>query len=181
MQARLMKSYRSCGLSSLRSNAVDHFLSGREIAGCHVTRREQVAEKGGDITGKKALSELTDHRVLDLGFSDERAIDELTVFRSSGENPASLQPRDNRRNSRLRQLSLGVQLLPDLRSGQLTVFPQQAKDGDLQFGQRLAIRHLIPQCFYTCRFYTCRNECQGRKVSGRDRTPGAEGGSGTWQ
>src|SRR3982751_5032102 len=140
MQARLMKSYRSCGLSSLRSNAVDHFLYARQIAGCHVTRREQVAEKGGDVTGKQALGELTDHRVLDVGFSDERAVDELPILRPPREYPTSLQPRDNRRDSRLRQLSLGVQLLPDLRGGQLAVFPQQAKDRDLEFGQRLAIR-----------------------------------------
>src|SRR2546423_9547182 len=142
MQARLMKSYRSCGLSSLRTNALDHFLYAREIAGCHVTGREQVAEQGSDVASEQPLGELAHHRVLDVGFSDKGSVDELTVLDSSGENATSLQPGDNRGDSSLRQLSLGVQLLPDLRGGQLAVFPQQAKDRDLELGQRLAIRHL---------------------------------------
>src|SRR5256885_3545416 len=117
MQARLMKSYRSCGLSSLRTNALDHLLYAGEIAGCHVTRREQVAEQGSDVASEQPLGELAYHRVLDVCFCDKRAIDELTVLRSSGEDTPSLQPGDNRGDSSLRQLSLGVQLLPDLRGG----------------------------------------------------------------
>jgi hypothetical protein len=79
--------------------------------------------------------------MLYIGFGDEGAIDELTVSRSPGEDAAALQPGDDRRDGRLRQLSLGVQLLPDLRDGHLALLPEEAKDGSLELGQLLAISH----------------------------------------
>jgi hypothetical protein len=61
--------------------------------------------------------------MLDVGFGDERAINELSVARSTSEDSAALKPGDYSRNGRLSQLPLGVKLLPDLRDGQLALFP----------------------------------------------------------
>ena len=82
--------------------------------------------------------------MLDVGLSDEGAIHELTVFGSPGEDSAALKPRDDRRHSRLCQLSLGVQLLPNLGNGELALLPEEAKDGGLELGELLAISHLNP-------------------------------------
>src|SRR3954468_3374267 len=94
--------------------------------------------------------------MLYVGFGDEGAVDELLVARSTGEDSASLEPGDDRRHGRLRQLSLVVQLLPDLCDGELALFPKEAKHGDLELGQLLAVGHQTPLGFYRCRFYKCR-------------------------
>src|SRR6476469_3772097 len=105
--------------------------------------------------------------MLDIGFSDKRAIRELPIPRSASEDSPSLKPGDDRGDGRLRQLSLRVQLLPDLGDGQLALIPEQAKDGGLELGQLLAIGHSISSRFlYTCRFYTCRTDCQEKKFQG---------------
>jgi hypothetical protein len=80
--------------------------------------------------------------MLHIGLGDEGAIDELSVSRSAGEDSPALKPGDDRRDGGLRQLSLGVQLLPDLRDGQLALFPEEAKDGGLEVGELLAIGHV---------------------------------------
>src|SRR2546423_29056 len=80
--------------------------------------------------------------MLYVSFGDEGAIDELTLPGSSGEDSAALEPRDDRSDRRLGQLPLGVQLLPDLGDRQLALLPKQAKDGDLELSELLAIRHL---------------------------------------
>src|SRR6185436_5772638 len=105
--------------------------------------------------------------MLYIGFSNEGAIDELPVLGASRQDSPSLEPGDNGGNGRLRQLTLRVQLLPDLGNGQLAVVPEQAKDGGLELGQLLAIGHSISSRFlYTCRFYTCRTACQEEKFQG---------------
>jgi hypothetical protein len=121
---------------------LDHLPYAREVAWSHVTRGEQVADERCDIAGKQALGELANHGMLDVGFGDERAIDELTVTRSPGEDSPALKPGDYSRNGRLRQLPLGVKLLPDLRDGQLALLPEEAKDGGLEVGELLAIGHV---------------------------------------
>src|SRR5688500_2257497 len=79
--------------------------------------------------------------MLYVWLGDQRAIDELTVSCSSGEDPAALEPRDNRSHGRLRQLTRGVQLLPDLCDGQLPLFPEEAEHRNLELGELLAIGH----------------------------------------
>src|SRR4051812_41650530 len=109
--------------------------------------------------------------MLYIGFGDQGAIDELLVTRPPCEDSSALEPSHDGGNSRLRQLSLGVQLLPDLRDGELALFPEQAKDGDLELGELLAVRHQDPRGLYTCRFYTCRTNCQGESFRGIARSP----------
>src|SRR4051812_23559523 len=81
--------------------------------------------------------------MLYVGFGDESAIDVLLVSRSPRQYAAALEPCDDRGDSRLRQLSLGVQLLPDLRDGELALFPEESKDGDLELSELLAVGHQI--------------------------------------
>jgi hypothetical protein len=80
--------------------------------------------------------------MLNVSFGDERAIDELTLSSSPGEDSAALKPSDDRRNGGLRQLSLGVKLFPDLCDGQLALFPEKAKDSNLELSELVAISHL---------------------------------------
>src|SRR5689334_14768765 len=79
--------------------------------------------------------------MLHIGFGDEGAIDELLVLRPSREYAPSLQSCNDGRDGCLRQLSLGVQLLPYLGDGQLALIPEKAQDRDLELGQRLAVGH----------------------------------------
>jgi hypothetical protein len=62
--------------------------------------------------------------MLDVSFGDEGAIDKLTLAGSPGEDSAALETSDDGGDGCLRQLSLGVQLLPNLRDGQLALFPE---------------------------------------------------------
>src|SRR6185436_2405869 len=100
-----------------------------------------MADEGGDVAGEEALGELAHHRMLDIGLGDERAIDVLPVLCSPAEDAASLYSCHDSGDCCLRQLTVGVQLLPDLRDRQLPLFPEEAKDGDLELGQRLTIGH----------------------------------------
>src|SRR5256885_16020751 len=81
--------------------------------------------------------------MLNVCLSNQRPIDELLVSGSSGEDASALETRDNWRHCCLRQLSLGVQLLPDLSYRQFALFPEKAKDGDLELGELLAVGHLV--------------------------------------
>jgi hypothetical protein len=72
--------------------------------------------------------------MLDVSFGDEGAIDELAVLGSSGQDAPALEPRDDRRDCRLRQLSLGVELLPDLSYCQLALIPEEAEHRGLEIG-----------------------------------------------
>src|SRR5687767_5958862 len=163
MRARSKKTCRSYGLSRFGTNALDHLTYAREVSRCHVTRGEEVGDERGDVARKETLGELAHHRMLYISFGYEGAIHELTVACSPGENSAALESGNDRGDCRLRQLSLVVQLLPDLRDRQLALIPEQAEDGDLELGQVLAIGHLIPLGLYECRFYTCRTGRVKRK------------------
>jgi hypothetical protein len=101
-----------------------------------------VANERRDITGKQTLGELAHHGMLNVGFGEERAIDELPVSGSPGEDSATLKPGDDRRDRRLRQLSAGVQLLPDLGNSELSLLPEEAQDGNLELGKLLTISHM---------------------------------------
>src|SRR5687768_4732992 len=137
MRARLKKTCRSYGLSGARTNALDHLPYAREISRCHVACGKEVGDERGDVARKETLGELAHHRMLYISFGYEGAIHELTVACSPGEDSAALEPGNDRGDCRLRQLSLVVQLLPDLRDCQLALVPEQAKDRDLELGQVL--------------------------------------------
>ena len=62
--------------------------------------------------------------MLHIGLGDQSAINELAVFGAAREDAPPLQPRDDGGDGGLRQLPVGIELLPDLRDSELALIPE---------------------------------------------------------
>src|SRR5688500_19548296 len=100
-----------------------------------------MADESRRVAGEHPLRELADHRLLDIGFGDHGAIDELAVARSPSDDPSTLESRDECRDGGLGETPLVVERLPYLGDGGLATVPEQAENGELELGELVTFGH----------------------------------------
>src|SRR4051812_15125627 len=90
----------------------------------------------GRTTIEQQLRELGDHRAADILLRNEWPVHELATFEAVLDDTALLEPRQQRRDGRLRELALGPQAVLHVQHRRLGTIPQDAHDGELQIGER---------------------------------------------
>src|SRR4051812_39504178 len=98
--------------------------------------------------------------MLDIGFGDRGAIEELSVARAPCDDPSTLETCDECRDGGLCETALLVKRFPELADRGFAAIPEQAEDGELQLGDLMTFRHRGSVVIYSCRFTAVEEPCQ---------------------